>query len=47
MKEQNLKSQNTYDHLFYNNLYLVDILVKKFKYSYLDRDDLRKSMKKQ
>lgn len=43
MKEQNLKSQNTYDHLFYNNLYLVDILVKKFKYSYLDRDDLRQA----
>lgn len=43
MKEQNLESPSTYDKLFYDNLYLVDILVKKFKYSYLENDDLRQA----
>ena len=43
MKEQDLELQNTYDNLFYSHLYLVDILVKKFKYSFLDRDDLRQA----
>lgn len=43
MKEQQLESLSTYDKLFYDNLYLVDILIKKFKYSYLDRDDLRQA----
>lgn len=43
MKEQNLESKSSYEKLFYDHLYLVEILIKKFKYSYLDRDDLRQA----